>query len=757
MKHGRDMHTEGGMTPEKELPAPGMNAPQSGTEVPDWFIRIRDEAIAWLIPNLHNLFDALDDALFERASTARSNTEQNQFFDAMREFRIQRRGIEQRFRQRFVQNFYAVLQPGPEEAIPSASFPDTKLGLVPDDALEESLALNNMASRSRANLKGPLHEFKARMNLGLDLTTEGARTGRPCPLDPEILAQSIAQACCGLDIRLQDRLLFYKEFERQVMVHLGEILELGNRILERAGIPYQRQLPERQLPERPLPERQISARTLSQGTPNPEPVASLAPQEYAGSRAQLMLSLLQPAPLTQPPPNPAQRALAESQPPCGGESQTTLSLQDLLGILTRLQRQSLPDEPGPPPKPCEVRQLLIQQAGGPGRLQLSARDEGLIDLVSLLFEFILSDERLTPPLRALIGRLQIPVLKIVLQDRSFFRDPSHPARRLLNDLARAGIGWSDASDRKRDQLFDWIQNVVQRILNEFDGDLSLFQELSRQFAAVLEREEHKARLVEQRTRQAEEGRIRMERTQALIDRVLHEKIAGRPLPPFVENLLCTDWSRLMFIAYLQDDRQHRWHLCLEVIDELLCCLFDRPATHQRQRVTALLGRLRSGLQEVCQDHNRLERQLQDLEQLLLAEGTLPDMSGAASNPWHTQAHPSQTPVPATSIEMPHSLEPEDELAEYRRRIERIPTGTWLEFSLVNGSTFRCKLSARIDGGTRYIFVNRVGLKMLEKSARELAQELYRDRIRILKDKEPLLEGAIRGLADRLQFLATQTV
>ena len=36
---------------------------------------------------------------------------------------------------------------------------------------------------------------------------------------------------------------------------------------------------------------------------------------------------------------------------------------------------------------------------------------------------------------ALLGRLQIPTLKVALLDKSFFSSKSHPARRLLDDVA----------------------------------------------------------------------------------------------------------------------------------------------------------------------------------------------------------------------------------------------------------------------------------------------------------------------------------
>src|SRR3546814_4455044 len=55
-------------------------------------------------------------------------------------------------------------------------------------------------------------------------------------------------------------------------------------------------------------------------------------------------------------------------------------------------------------------------------------DDDVINLVSMLFEFILDDRTLPDSLKALIGRLQIPLLKVAVLDKTFFSRGSHPAR-----------------------------------------------------------------------------------------------------------------------------------------------------------------------------------------------------------------------------------------------------------------------------------------------------------------------------------------
>ncbi|WP_122604087.1 DUF1631 family protein, partial [Pseudomonas viridiflava] len=130
-------------------------------------------------------------------------------------------------------------------------------------------------------------------------------------------------------------------------------------------------------------------------------------------------------------------------------------------------------------------------------------DEDVINLVAMLFEFILDDRNLPPSLRALIGRLQIPMLKVAVLDKSFFSRGSHPARRLLNEIATAALGWGGRDDYQRDSLYLRVEQIVQRLLNDFVDDTAIFSELLADFLAFTSDERRRSELLEQRTRDGE--------------------------------------------------------------------------------------------------------------------------------------------------------------------------------------------------------------------------------------------------------------
>ena len=63
----------------------------------------------------------------------------------------------------------------------------------------------------------------------------------------------------------------------------------------------------------------------------------------------------------------------------------------------------------------------------------------MIDLVGMLFDFILDDDNLPDTCKTTLSHLHTPYLKVALQDKALFTQHHHPARRLLNAMAQAGV------------------------------------------------------------------------------------------------------------------------------------------------------------------------------------------------------------------------------------------------------------------------------------------------------------------------------
>ncbi|WP_297795892.1 DUF1631 domain-containing protein [uncultured Marinobacter sp.] len=718
----------------------------SSRPVPAEVTRIRDTVVAGLGDLLQGAFDAVDDSLFELANNARSNNEQNRYFEAMREIRIKRKGVERHFQNAVAQSFAnpprsgIVASEDSQATQPSAD----SLSLVGKDDLEEQVALNAMITKAKAHFQGPLHQLQTRFS---EVYPESSEELPVNPMAPEHLCRAFIEAIQALEIQIRERLILLKQFDRYVVSNLGMLLDEANRILIQAGV-----IPNfRYHGKAGQQHKKAKGETAEPASSGSSAGEQSQDSSQAGGSAifdqiRQMLAL--------------QRANAGIPPRASDPNIHVIGDAELIGLLSALPQQpttSHPDnlsagEPLTVDLRQVVEQLLARNATGDGKKPaLNELDEDLINLVSMLFEFILDDYNLSAPIQVLISRLQIPILKVVIKDKSFFSKATHPARRLLNSLARAGIGWSDSDEKARDKLYDKIHSIVQQILNEFDGDLSLFERLGEEFEQYLARENRKASLVEQRTRESERGRIKSQKAQETVDRVLQEKVARYHLPDSINNILVNGWSRVMFLAYLRDDVEHRWLESVRVVDDLIWCLHPHQEDEERDQwvrvVPGLIKSLRAGLEEVSYNSSKLDEMMSELKHELTEAFRANAQAEAREDIPDTYYGEPEQPPP-TAVERQQELE-EAAIAEYIAQIDNIEIGNWVEFNLVNGASFRCKLSAIIEEADCFVFVNRMGLKVIEKSRVELAHEMRRGRLTVL-EQGALIDRALDAVVGNLR-------
>lgn len=716
----------------------------SNRPVPAEVARIRDTVVAGLGDLLQGAFDAVDDSLFELANNARSNNEQNRYFEAMREIRIKRKGVERHFQNAVAQFFANPPHAGqlqPQDPATQASV-DT-LSLVGDDDLEEQVALNAMITKAKAHFQGPLLQLQARFTEVYPDATDDSPVN---PMAPEHLCSAFTEAIQALEIQIRERLILLKQFDRYVVSNLGMLLDEANRILIQAGVIPNFRYHGKAGQTSKAPEKAATESPSGASTPADSAYEQRPEDTAIFDQIRQMLALQRTNSGT--PPRSADPSLRV----IGGRE-----LADMLSALPSQDSLANPDDlsTGTPidvDLRQVVQQLLARAESQDGRKPaLNEVDEDLINLVSMLFEFILDDYNLSAPVQVLISRLQIPILKVVIKDKSFFSKANHPARKLLNSLARAGIGWSSSDEKTRDKLYSQIHNVVQRILNEFDGDVALFDSLNLEFEQFLERENRKASLVEQRTRESERGRIKSQKAQEAVDRLLKEKVSRYYLPDSVRDILMNGWSRVMFLAYLRDDTEHRWHETARIVDDLIWCLHPHEEDEERDQwvrvVPGLLKSLRAGLEEVSYNASRLDHMMGQLKHEL-AEAFRTNAAIEARQNSPTDVDDEEPTAHQTAVERQQELE-DAAVAEYVAKLDAVEIGSWMEFRLVNGASFRCKLSAVIDEADCFVFVNRMGLKVIEKTRIELAHEMRRGRLTML-EQGALIDRALNAVVGNLR-------
>jgi hypothetical protein len=379
----------------------------------------------------------------------------------------------------------------------------------------------------------------------------------------------------------------------------------------------------------------------------------------------------------------------------------------------------------------------------------------------MLFNFILNDHNLAIPMKALIGRLQIPLLKVALMDHAFFSQPGHPARQLLNELSSAGIGWSASGELRRDALYEKVESIIERILNQFEQDVGLWEVLLAELREFIARDRRKTQMVEQRLRQSEIGRAKTDDARKEVRQRVGRKMGGLRMPQSVAEFIHNVWQRVLIHVHVRESTESQtWNQMLQALDDLLWCV--QPLTAEDDRAfrrnlrVELEANLRKGLARVTQDQQTTERELAlvttPLDLIIERDDAASERKDPAS--MSNEDGWTEETVPTEEIEVPMS-EPESaatqELVDpaFMAQAKDLSEGSWVEYRDGSGVSQRCKLVGIVDPGDRYVFANRRGMKVAAMTCDDVAARLANDEITLLDDSA-LFERALSSVITDLR-------
>ncbi|WP_296936129.1 DUF1631 domain-containing protein [uncultured Marinobacter sp.] len=749
--------------------------PPARFSLPAALVRLRDASGQSLKSVLANFFDRADDALFELADRAGTNLDQTAYFDAMRELRLRRKAMVVSILQYVSQAFNEIGKFQPQQAARSLDEVDEdSLSLVDHSQLEQQVAVDNLINKLRNRYTEQIRLLTARVgHLVPGIELKDAQM----PLSPEIICGGVAEACADLDIDIRAKLVVLKLFDRLLADTLGDFYKQANRTLINEGV----------MPDMKRPPAGKAALRSGQRTPQESPASTAASDQTSStvesqgmSQSQATFSELS-----------ALLHRGDSAPAGGGvpAGESYIDTDRLMARLTEAQSNSRQWGEGAVVPLNEQLQPLLRSGDGKS-LHVGQVDSDVINLVSMLFDFILEDRQLHPVMKALIGRLQIPVLKVALTDKNFFNRGGHPVRKLLNELALAAIGWTEKKSGQRDPLRDKIESVVDRVLGEFTTNVSLFEELLKDFSHFMDLDRRRRELVEQRLRDAEEGRARQERASQAAEGLLQELTEQRDIPEPVAGLLSEAWTKyLQWVVLREGEESDRWQDARNLTEQLVWSVDPRPVNESTRgellrAIPAIVDDLRKALHEISWDPFATDAAIRDLElahvDVFQRLVTAPSRPESPAEPKDLPAHepvseqpvdaPVVVPVPeAEAKAMPSPAEQKEpepvgkgthaqpvadagaEVSvspEWLQKAESLRVGSWIELTR-DETKVRCKLAAFIKATGKYIFVNRSGAKVAEYMRQELAADMEAGKISMLDDGL-IFDRALESIIDNLR-------
>jgi hypothetical protein len=113
-------------------------------------------------------------------------------------------------------------------------------------------------------------------------------------------------------------------------------------------------------------------------------------------------------------------------------------------------------------------------------------ERATIEIVALLFQSILTEERIPAAVRVWFARLQMPVLRVAVSEPDFFATVDHPARKLIDRMGACVMGFDATGRGVADLLEKEIKRVVQVVEAYPDTGRRVFQTVLTEFEKFLE-------------------------------------------------------------------------------------------------------------------------------------------------------------------------------------------------------------------------------------------------------------------------------
>ena len=579
---------------------------QATNSIPVSTITFLDEChslvIEHLRPHIRKMFEGCDTAFLEFAEKAQSSSIQSSFFEAMGIIQKNRGNLEEIFYRelgRSFANFGSDIGQSGHTAYTAAD----SMTLVSKDDMDIKTARQSMvtsATIGSAQVLAAMRQRLAALNHGKKLRE------KDIPGGPSSLDSAYHQATSSLLIEHQARLILYMLFNKFVMGTTDQLYYEYNKHLLKAGLLPNLKYEVRIDPskakaaegEKAVFPANKSGRANSNRKGNDDSNADVNSKTDSnntgsgnGNSGQSLGDELF---------GDIMQLLSRRDSGKQGQQQATISnpipQTELVSTLHQLQQNTntVINTTKPVDGIKESRQLVANLISnlsaerdrlyeGIDRRRLPVADTQVIDLVGMMFEYMLKDEGIPSVAKAELSRLHTPYLKVAILDKELFTNTSHPAHELLNSLARAAACRVIENDPDRG-IFPSIHNVVERLIDEFENNTDIFSELLTLFRANVDEIEIKSTVTEKRTRQAAEGKEKLSLARDHAAIAIKECMEGHEVPAPISQLLYDVWQDKLMFIYLREpesSKSYSWQLAVRAINAIIWSV--EPHTSEEAR------------------------------------------------------------------------------------------------------------------------------------------------------------------------------
>jgi hypothetical protein len=246
-------------------------------------------------------------------------------------------------------------------------------------------------------------------------------------------------------------------------------------------------------------------------------------------------------------------------------------------------------------------------------------EKATIEIVALMFQAILAEERIPPGVRVWFARLQMPVLRVALEDAEFLSTTDHPARLLIDRMGSCVMGF-DGTGVQVTAMETEVKRIVQVIEQYPETGKKVYQIVYEEFQKFISKfltekgATQKVVSVAQQVEQKETLAI-----QYTIE--IRDMLKDLPVRDEIREFLFKVWSEVLAVSAIRKGAKHADTQTLKkCASELVWAASAKPSRADRARVIQdlpnLLLRLRAGMTLLAIAPSEQERHVKKISDTL---------------------------------------------------------------------------------------------------------------------------------------------
>jgi Protein of unknown function (DUF1631) len=680
----------------------------------------REHALERLREILDEALKGAADELTDIATRVTSPDTRKQYLHAVDQARTQgakfREGVAEAYRNRAATLAGENTRPAPAATAIDAS----SLTLVQTGVLENEIAIGNLTTRLKDKAGDELYQFTRRVSTIVgnpDLLDVDNPVG-PSPLACGVYGGLEALGLHELAVRPLGMLV-----ADRLAAGVGALYHELNQLLSGRGVAGAGKARIVKSKDTGV----VSKRDARGGQPAPP-----LPTGDVFAQMQMLLSQQRGMPAGQPGAAGGPGMLAAAgQAGAPGGSAPVMATPATVDWLTQVQRGN--EAAAVPAVPASGESLNVLHTLRQSEIgqRFDPADATTCDLVAMMFDHVFSDPRIPEAIKPLIAQLQVPTLKAAMLDRGFFSDEAHPARRMLDRLGSAAIGWQGTADGS-DPLYGAVERAVKNAVDGFGSDLSELEAATTEVEQLASFEEARTDALAQRSIDVLTRHERILQAQETARDTVELKLREAVVPKPVRDLTERIYRAVLTSAHENGGADSSaWTAALETLDNLLWSVKPKSGAEERVRLVKTLPGLLKALDEGMQIAGFADEERKAALNTLapLHAEAVRGTSSQAATPAPAQATPAEPDVPdadeapASGDELPalqsETLTGEDVVVEtvevaprpgrkahgFRGALARLEKGTWVAFKQPDGSMLRARLSWVSPLKGMHVFVN----------------------------------------------------